>query len=500
MKIIIKPFSEIILKSKAVRKNFMFILKRNISLSFHKINKDVQVRLFWDKIEIIYSSEEDISIFRQVLSKIPWIEYFLDVHNFYIDDYIFSSNSISFNDNNKQKVFDFILEKVSDFYFNLIDNKSFAIRFKRNWNHNFTSIELERYIWSKILEITNNSRVNLKNPDVLISLELRDKELFIVKEKVYWIWWYPISSQDKLISLISGWFDSSVSSFLMMKRWVKLDYLFFDIWWQEHELWVKNIVYHLWDNFSVWYNAKFIIIDFQEINRELIKKVKAKYRSIILKRLFLKCSDILAKEKWYYAIVKGDSLWQVSSQTLANMNIIDKASDSLVLRPLISYNKQEIIDISKKIFTYDLACNIPEYCWLSSDKASAKANLQDILDEEKNIDIELILIAFRNRKVLELEWLLNNIDNQVEIEYVKEVWEFDIIIDIRDRKQITKDKLGIVSNQIINIPFFEINNKFSSLDQDRNYLFYCEKSILSKTHALYLRSNWFSNIKILKID
>jgi thiamine biosynthesis protein ThiI len=111
-------------------------------------------------------------------------------------------------------------------------------------------------------------------------------------------------------------------------------------------------------------------IPFEAVVKELVTNIGHKYRAIILKRCMLKVADQLAQAHKYYAIVKGDSLGQVSSQTLKNMFVIDKASQTLILRPLIGFNKQEIIDITKMIGTYDFACNMPEYCGVISDRPS----------------------------------------------------------------------------------------------------------------------------------
>ncbi len=487
MKIIIKPFSEIMIKSKPVRKRIMNFLARNIKerLKLDLSKEDFLVQVFWDKLELDFLGKENEKIIK-ILEKVPWIESFLEVLDF----------KISWD--SKKGQFDFIFQKAKEYFLDKIENKSFVVRVKRSGQHNFSSIELERYIWWGLLKFSNNSKVELKNPDITVRIEIKDNKLFLVKDVYYWIWWYPVWSQNKVLSLISWWFDSWVATFSLMKRWAKVDYLFFNLGWTAHELWVKQVAYYLWKNFWAWYNSKFITINFEEVVKELLTKINHKYRWIILKRLFLKLADSLAKEYNYYALVKWDSLWQVSSQTLENMAVIDKICDSLVFRPLIWFNKQEIVDLAKKIGTYTFACNMPEYCWVISDNPATAAKLKDVEKEEEKFDFSLLEKAFLERKVEKITEVLNSKVNWEDLEIVYLPWKDDIIIDLREEKEILKKPLILDDIEVLKIPFYEINSKFKDLDQSKNYLFYCEKWVLSRLHWEYLKEKWFNNIKIYR--
>jgi len=494
MKIIIKPFSEIMIKSKPVRKRYLTILQQNIWLSLKKVNENIRTHFFWDKLEVNLDweiSELDLNEVKKRLSRMPWVEFFLETEALVLPELENEKNN---------EIFDFVFEKSKKMYLDKIKNKTFVVRVKRTWNHNFKSIDLERYVWGWLLKYWENCKVQLKKPEITVMIEIKDNNLFLVKEKIFGIGGYPTGTQDKIVSLISGWFDSGVSTYSMMKRWCKTDFLFFNLWGSAHELWVKQVAYYLRENFSSGYKSRFITINFEEVISELLTKVENKYRGVLLKRYFLKLADRLAQQHEYYAIVKWDSLGQVSSQTLKNMFVVDKASDTLVLRPLISSNKQEIIDITRKIGTYNFACNMPEYCWVISDKPSTWAKLEKIIKEEEKIEQEVLDRAFENIKVEKIDQVMSEInsreDKQLEISYLPELEE--IIIDIREEDKVKKQKLNIENNQILEIPFFEINHKFKTLDQTKKYLFYCDKWVLSELHYLYLKELWFDNIKIYR--
>jgi thiamine biosynthesis protein ThiI len=158
----------------------------------------------------------------------------------------------------------------------------------------------------------------------------------------------------------------------------------------------------------------------------------------------LKVADILAQQHEYYALIKGDSLGQVSSQTLKNMFVIDKASDTLVLRPLIAHNKQEIVDMTRHIGTYDFACNMPEYCGVISDKPATGAKLEKVLKEEARFDDSLLEDALANKKVEKTTDILKQVQTESEdIEYKNFPTDDDVIIDIRDPDTVKKSKFSV---------------------------------------------------------
>jgi tRNA uracil 4-sulfurtransferase len=484
MKYIVKISPEITIKSKPVRKRCILKLKNNIKkhLDFNGIKS--HITWVWDSINVEW--KEGIQT-KEILKKIAWIAHFMEVDTCLLPE-------------KETDIFDFVFQKAKEFYLEKIENKTFVVRVKRSWNHNFRSIDLERYIWGGLLQNTQNAKVKIKDSDITVKIEIKDNKLHIIKNIEKWLWGYPIWFQDRVLSLISWWFDSGVSTYSMMKRGSLVDYLFFNLWWSAHELWVKQVSYYLWKTFSIPHKrARFITINFEEIIAELLTKVHHKYRWILLKRFMLKVASKISEDH-YYALIKWDSLGQVSSQTLKNMHVIDKASTNLVLRPLISYNKQEIIDISKDIWTYNCACNMPEYCWIISDKPSTWAKLEDIEKEEENIDINVLEKAIENKKVEFVKDLITeyNTEQKTEIELSFEVLNNEIIIDIRQDSEKKKTPLVLEKIEILEVPFFEINHKFKDLDQTKTYLFYCEKWVLSNLHWLYLKEKWFNNIKIFR--
>lgn len=488
MQYLIKLGSEITIKSEWVRKQCIRRLKRNILKHLDYYEIDGKITGNWDRIILEVSDLEDSVQIQDILKNISGIENFSPIISFVIDA------SKSFEESIQN-----ISKEVVFYFWEKIQGKIFAVRVKRSGAHNFSSTEVERAIWTEILLREElQSKVRLENPDVTIQIDIKGSVWSLMLSKISWISWYPVGFQGRLLSLVSWGFDSGLATQMMINRGCEVDYLFFNLGGKAHELWVKQISYYLWKTFSLPHSkARFVSVDFEEVVQEILVKVEAKYRGIVLKRMMLKVASILADKYYYCWIVKGDSVWQVSSQTLQNLHVIDTASQVLTLRPLIWMNKQDIIGKCKKIGTFNFASSMPEYCGVISQKPSVGASKDEVILAEKDIDSSLA------EKVAEkaIAERLSQMDFSWEQEYLGEVHERndEIIIDIREPERVSRSPLSQKwYHESLQIPFYEINHCFPKLDQKKQYLLYCDKGVLSHLHGLYLREKWFSNIQVFR--
>lgn len=476
MKFIIKLFPEITIKSKPVRKRYVQALQTNISATLKKWIVGYNVKATWDHLEVFIDNPEHEEIAISVMKKIPGIHSFIKVSTHPFSD------------------FHWAYLDMMKYYEDKLEDKTFVVRIKRTWNHDFKSTDLERYIGWGILKNVSGTKVNLHTPDITVKAEVKEDEIHVIEDQYKWIWGYPVWVQDRVLSLISWGFDSPVASFLAMKRWAKVDYVFFNLWGKAHEIWVKQISYYLWHTFSPSISSNFITVDFEEVVWELLKNVHHKFRWVILKRLMLKVSDKIHDNFDYNGLVTWEALGQVSSQTLKNLEVITKASTSLILRPLITMDKDDIINISREIWTHDYSANMPEYCGVVSDKPSTWAKMERVLEEEANLTEGIVERAYEGRVVKPMYSLLNDVN---EISKVDEIYELsnEVLVDLRED---FRKKIKPLEEEALEIPFFEINNRFKTLDQDKEYAFYCDKWVLSNLHALYLKDKGFNNIKVYR--
>ncbi len=163
------------------------------------------------------------------------------------------------------------------------------------------------------------------------------------------------------MSLISGGFDSGVSSYLHIKRGSKVHYCFFNLGPRPRNWCETNRLLPV-AKYGSSAKVRFIAIDFVPVVAEILEKIDDGQMGVVLKRMFMRTAGMVAEKFGIQALVTGEALGQVSSQTLTNLRHIDNVTDTLILRPLINWDKEDIIRLAREIGTEDKAKTMPEFC------------------------------------------------------------------------------------------------------------------------------------------
>jgi thiamine biosynthesis protein ThiI len=182
------------------------------------------------------------------------------------------------------------------------------------------------------------------------------------------------------------------------------------------------------------------------------------------------------------ALVTGESIAQVSSQTLRNLALIDQASNKLIIRPLATVDKPEIIDIATKIGTRRFAENMPEYCGVISQNPITHGSFKRMQKVAKEFDYSVLEKAVEDAKTIFVDEVIDDVSNLAPIEIVSEPKGSDIVIDIRGEQKSIETKC-----KTLNIPFYKLKTEFKKLPQNRDYLLYCDKGVMSQLYAQYLQ-------------
>jgi thiamine biosynthesis protein ThiI len=240
--------------------------------------------------------------------------------------------------------------------------ETFGVRVRRaDKKYPWTSTELNRDLGARIVERTGK-RVNLSNPDLWIDLHLLSEEAILLWQKIPGPGGLPVGSAGRAVSLISGGIDSPAASYRMLKRGLALVYAHFHSApftsaASQHK--VRDLVAHL----AVYQGAVGLYqIPFGEIQQTLVREAPAEPRIVLYRRIMIRVAEAIAQREGALALVTGDSLGQVSSQTLANLDTIGRPATLPVLRPLIGLDKVEIIDLAEKIGTYEISIEPDEDC------------------------------------------------------------------------------------------------------------------------------------------
>ena len=479
MKFIVKLFPEIMIKSETVRKRFAKILTSNIRNILQKYDEETAVVRHWDYIEVRSKNEENREELIALLQRIPGIHHFLEVEEKPFTDL--------------HHIFELTLADVAQ----QLQGKTFCVRVKRKGKHKFSSIEAERYIGGGLNQHIESAKVRLKNPDVTVRIDIEDDKMMLVKARHAGIGGYPIGTQEDVLSLISGGFDSGVSSYMLIRRGSRVHYCFFNLGGAAHEIGVKQMAYHIWQRYSASHKVRFIAINFEGVVGEILEKVDNGQMGVVLKRMMVRAASKVAQRFNIEAIVTGEALGQVSSQTLTNLRLIDEAADALVLRPLITHDKEQIIAMAKEIGTDDIAKSMPEFCGVISKNPTIKAVREKILEEEGHFNFEILESAVQNAKYLDIRQIAEETEKEVvEVEAISVLGENEVILDIRSPEETDENPFESDTHEVIQMPFYKLSSQFGRLDQSKNYVLYCERGVMSKLQALYLKENGFSNVRV----
>lgn len=258
-----------------------------------------------------------------------------------------------------------------------------------------SSLELELQCAARYLPDRPDLRLDLSHPAFLIEIEIRRPFAFICCERIQGPGGLPSGSSGRVLALLSGGFDSPVACYRMMRRGCQVDFVtFHSSPYTPPALLTKvaGIVRQLNLYQRRGRLAAVNLLPAQEAIRDLCQ---GRYRTILYRRLMLRLATVVARNFRDKALVTGDNIGQVASQTLENLAVINTASELLVLRPLLACDKLEIMNQAEKIGTYELSCeNVPDSCTVFAGPSPAtRALLTHILREEARLNIPDLMRA-----------------------------------------------------------------------------------------------------------
>ena len=365
---ILVALGEIFLKSPEVQSSFKQKLQNNLTFFLKK--EGIDFRIFSQRERIFVETQEQNKA-KNIIKNVFGISWF--------------AKSFFFEKGTLGQLSNFVAQNYQNW---IKENESFAIRLKKGSEIKESSKEI-------IEEIAKNikRKVDLEKPKREIFFEARKEGWYLYFKKEKGAGGLPVGIGGKVLTLISGGIDSPVASYLMAKRGAEnvwLHFHSFPLVSQKSIEKVKKLA-EVFLKFQP--HLKVYFFPFSKIQMEIRVKSKPKYRVLLYRRAMMKIAENLAKKENCYAIVTGESLGQVSSQTLPNLQIIEKVVSIPILRPLIGMDKLEIINMAKKIGTYQISILLQEDCCtiFTPKHASAKGNLKEIEKIEKGLNFKKLI-------------------------------------------------------------------------------------------------------------
>ncbi|GAB6946721.1 tRNA 4-thiouridine(8) synthase ThiI [Vulcanisaeta sp. JCM 16161] len=375
----------------------------------------------------------------------------------------------------------------------LIRGRRFAVRVHRVGSHNFTSIDVAKAVGAALKPFS--AGVDLERPDIELFIEIRGDKAYLFTEVINGPGGLPLGSEGRLLALISGGFDSPVAAWFMMRRGSYVDALFCSLAYPIDVINFLRVSHALFSRWSIGYDPRLFIIDCSPLINEFRTRVNPHMWSVLFKRVLYEVASRIAKTMGALGLVTGESLGQVSSQTLHNLMAIEHGIDMPIYRPLIGLDKDDIVDYARRIGTYEESMRTEEFCAIFSEKPRTRVTIEELNNEFNKLDQGLInnllssvvtLRASAASKVID-ELMLGT--SNVEIDHVP---EDAVVIDLRSRDEYeTWHYPGA-----INVDINKLVSTVESMGRDRVYVLYCSRGLSSRWGALELRRLGFKAFSI----
>jgi len=344
-----------------------------------------KVSRFHGRVVIEMSKKPDMEKMRERLQKIPGVSHF----------------SFALSSDREIARIKHALDEVAKKQ-KMKTSKTFAVCATRSdKSFRYTSRQLNE-ILGDFLRKKYKWKVNLSEPDTKFFVEVTEKMAFIYTEKIRGLGGLPVTSGGTLVSLISGGIDSPVAAFEMFKRGCSVVFVHFHNWTGQREV-VKDKVEKIVKVLAEYQpRTKLYLIPFEDLQRSIIMKIQSKYRMIVYRRVMFAIANRIAESEKALGFVTGDSVGQVASQTLENLLVIYGKAKFPVFAPNVSRNKQEIVDVAKKIGTYELSILPYSDCcsFLVAEHPETRGKIDVIEKMESNIELdEFVNSALRKSEI-----------------------------------------------------------------------------------------------------
>ncbi len=282
-----------------------------------------------------------------------------------------------------------------------VSGRTFGVRVKRRGTHSWKSYDLASKSGALLVEA--GGTVNLDDPQEPVDVMVLDDRAFLVVAHHRGPGGLPVGTQEPVLCLISGGFDSVVAAWMMMSRGCPVEFVHFTLSCSQSDHAVA-VARSLWERWGYGTEPTVHVVEFQPVKEALLEHVDVRMRQVALKVLMARAASEIAEERGILALLTGDAMGQVSSQTLPHLVAVSEASDVPIFRPLLGLPKQDIIDYARRIGTAEMSARAQEVCDLSGGRPVATgARPEKVAASVKDIPEFLMNDAISTRKVFLLK-------------------------------------------------------------------------------------------------
>jgi len=464
-RILIRYSGDLTTKARATRQRFSRQLARNLGEALGAARRGASLQRTRDRI-VIETAE---AIDPAPLCRVPGVQ------------------SVSLAERREWSSLQDLVDAGLELFGAAVRGRRFAVRARRVGDRSQIALdarELERALGTELGK--EAAGVDLSHPELTVHVEILSGEAFLFSENLPGPGGLPLGVEGHAVVLASGGFDSVVAAWQMLKRGIDVDYVFCNLGGRAHQLEAFRVLQVLARNWSYGSRPHLHAIDFDPVTRDLQASVSQRYWQVVLKRLMLRAAEQVAHDRDAAAIITGDAVGQVSSQTLRNLATISEATRLPILRPLVGFNKEEIIELSRHVGTYELSKQVGEYCAIVPSKPATAARLASIRSEEERLDASLLERAVAERSVFDLRMLDLGALEAPDLA-AREIPEGATLLDLRTK---TAYQAWHYPGALF-LDFATALRAFDSMPKEKRYLAYCEFGLKSAHLAEVMRREGF---------
>ena len=443
-RIIVRPAPEVITKSRQTRRWFQQAIVYSIRDAFARIGAPVRIHSNANRIVLRVA---DVDEAERVLPRIFGINSYSPVIAACAPD------------------LDTIVRVGTATFIDAVRGRTYAVRAKRVGHVGFRSQDVNEALGTALNAV---GEVRLKKPDVTVRLEIDGRECLMFAERRPGAGGLPAATQSKALVLVSGGFDSAVAAWQVIRRGVAVDFLFCNLGGAAYERMVLQVVKVLCEAWVFGQRPMLHVVDFAPVLAALRRDVRDDHRQIVLKRQMLRAASRVAAGIGAEALVTGECLGQVSSQTLSNLHAIEPASDLPLIRPLIASDKVDIVETARRIGTAVLSERIREYCAVSEGRPATSSSRDRVAEEEARIDPALVETAVAARKVIDIS-AVGAADLRAPYLFTTSIPDDAVLIDCQPAAMFRRWH----APGALNMEPDDLAARYQSLDKDRTYILYC---------------------------
>ncbi len=474
-------------KDKRTRWRFTQKLGSNIRKAMRRQLKEVEykeseVKPLWNHTIVKAPVLVD-----EVLSQVSGIQYFVNTHHFTL------------------RGLPDLAEKAHEYFRPVVEKAgTFGVRCRKKNQSAFSRKDVEVKVGDQLIQY---APVDLDNPGVKCYVEIRGEDVFLYTEKQPGAKGVPLGVQGKVITMFSGGIDSPVAAWRLYRMGLDQDFVYFDLGGEKQKEQLFEVWKKLVTSWGYGCTSELIYIDLLPIVGE-IRQAKKSYQNLLLKYFFYRITATLSEQRQLKGIATGESIGQVSTQTLINLGTLSQVTQQMILRPLLGFSKQEIIDTARQLGTFEKSYTGKEYCALAGKNVVTAAPYDRLMEIVSKLDTSLIDKVIEERVIYRLDGTgsfkksfpapkdsSQNIEDSVNTQtesadwasLIEETKQVDKIIDLRASQQYKKGSV----KEAQHIPFDKAWKEYINWDKDKSYYLICEVGSRSKMLAHYMNQEGF---------